>query len=116
MRPATGRASRDRALRRADRPHPGRPVTVTGAQGSLRWGYRVAATIRDWTVTRTRKGGTLRGGVESHNAAYAYQAGLYFVTLTTSGAWQWPVRRLELTPHLTPHRIVAELGPQEKER
>ena len=37
-----------RPLRRADRAHPGRPVTITVVQGSLRWGYHVAASLREW--------------------------------------------------------------------
>ena len=78
----------------------------------MRWGYHVAATIREWMVSRTRRTSTLRGSVDGLNSAYAYQHGLYFVTLTKAGAWSWPVTRLEISAQ----RVTAELGPQQKER
>jgi hypothetical protein len=105
-----------RPLRRADRPSPGRPITVTVVHGTLRWGYHVAATLRDVTITRTRRGGTLSGGVVTFNraqtgtnGAVARQPPLYFVTLITGGAWQWPVKRLEIDAKT----VRADLGPQE---
>jgi hypothetical protein len=103
-------------LRRRDGKPPGRPVTITGGQASLRWGYHVAAEIRDWTVTRTRRGGTLRGAVETFNRCHTARRGdgmpqneLFFVTLIQGGAWQWPVRRLEIDDR----SVRAELGPQQ---
>lgn len=118
MPPVTGPASNllARPRRRADRPSPGHPVSVTGVHGSVRWGYHVAATIRDWTVTRTRKGSTLTGGVVTFNR---YQTEpvrpggkprneLFFVALIKGGAWQWPVRRIEIDART----VRAELGPQ----
>jgi hypothetical protein len=98
-----------RALRRADRARPGRPVTVTGVQGSLRWGYHVAASIRDWTITRTARTSTLTGGVASVDRFRTTQRPLYFVALIQGGAWQWPVVRLEINDRT----VRAELGPQE---
>jgi hypothetical protein len=105
-----------RPLRRVDRPKPGRPVTVTGAIGTLRWGWHQAATIREWTLTRTRRGATLRGAVETVNYAQTQCRGdglphneLFFVTLIQGGgAWQWPVRKLEINAQA----VRAELGPQ----
>jgi hypothetical protein len=96
-------------LRRRDRPGPGRPVTVTVVHGSLRWGYHVAASIRDATITRTRRGATLVGGVASFDRFRTSQKPLYFVALITGGAWQWPVKRLEINDKT----VRAELGPQE---
>lgn len=106
-----------RALRRADRPGPGRPVTVTVVRGTLRWGYHVAATLREVTITRTRRGATLSGGVETFNrmrtgpnGVVAQRPPLYFVTPLQGGtAWQWPVRRLEIDART----VRAQLGPQE---
>lgn len=97
-------------LRRADRASPGRPVTVTGVQGSLRWGYHVAASIRDWTLTRTARGGTLSGSVEHVDRFRTDQRPLFFVALVKGGAWQWPVTRLEIDTRT----VRAELGPQLK--
>jgi hypothetical protein len=111
MLPATGLAPSTRALRRADRPKPGRPVTITGAAGTLRWGYQTAATIREWTVTRQRRSSTLRGTLDGYNSAYVYQRGVHFNTLTQAGAWEWPVRRIEIVGS----RVTAELGPQQRE-
>lgn len=114
----TGPESKVPLRRRADRPSPGRPVTVQGIHGTLRWGYHVAATIRDYTVTRTRRHATLTGGVVSFNRAFtgpdgfvgaAKQPPLYFVAQIQGGAWQWPVKRLEITDRT----VRAELGPQE---
>jgi hypothetical protein len=93
-------------------------VTVQGIHGSLRWGYQVAATIRDWTVTRTKRHSTLTGGVVTFNRAHtgpngvvgkARQPPLYFVALLQGGAWQWPVTRVEIDAKT----VRAELGPQE---
>jgi hypothetical protein len=99
-----------RPLRRADRPKPGRPVTVTVVKGTLRWGYHVAAVLREVTITRTRRGATLTGGVETVDRFRTRQTPLSFVAPLQGGtAWQWPVKRLEID-----HRSVrAELGPQE---
>lgn len=99
-----------RGLRRADRPGPGRPVTVSIARGTLRWGYHVAASLREVTITRTRRGATLTGGVETVDRFRTRQTPLFFVTPLQGGAaWQWPVRRLEIDDR----SVRAELGPQE---
>lgn len=117
-RPVIGRGSRSPALRRPGRPSAGHPVTVQGIHGTLRWGYHVAATLRDYTVTRTRRHSTLSAGVVSFNRAHcgpdglvgpSKQPPLYFVAQLQGGAWQWPVRRLEITDRT----VRAELGPQE---
>jgi hypothetical protein len=114
----TGRGNRVQPLRRTDRPSPGRPVKVEGINGTLRWGYQVAATLRDYTVTRTKRHATLTAGVVSFNRAFtgpngvvgtAKQPPLYFVAILQGGAWQWPVKRLEIDATT----IRAELGPQE---
>lgn len=117
-RPVIGRGSRVPTLRRADRPTPGRPVRFEGVHGTLRWGYQVAATLRDYAVTRTRRSSTLTAGVVTFNRAFtgpdgvigpSRQPPLYFVALTKAGAWQWPVKRLEIDAKT----VRADLGPQE---
>lgn len=99
-----------RAWRRVDRPRPGRPVTISVVRGTLRWGYHVAADIRDVTITRTRRGATLTGGVASFDRFRTTQRPLHFVALLQGGAsWQWPVTQLEIDART----VRAELGPQE---
>ena len=99
-----------RPLRRVGRPSPGRPVTITGVRGTLRWGYHVAATVRDWTVTRTARSSTLQGSVEDDVDRFrTAQTPLFFVAMIQGGsAWQWPVKRLEIDART----VRAELGPQ----
>lgn len=98
-----------RPLRRVGRPSAGHPVPILGHVGTLRWGYHVAATIREWTISRAKRHATLTGGVESFDRFRTGQRPLYFVTLLQGGvSWQWPVRRLEIDSR----GVRATLGPQ----
>jgi hypothetical protein len=85
-------------------------MTVTGATGTLRWGYHVAGTLRAWTVTKTDEAGlVLTAQIQELNAFRIKQRPLMFVVAHTQGVWRWPVTAVQMADTT----LTASLGPRE---
>lgn len=88
------------------------PLRIAGADGSIRWAYHLAASIRPWTVTKDegedvyRLAGTI---VQSHPVKVA-QRPLTFVAPVKGGTWRWPILELQITGT----SLTATLGHKEK--
>lgn len=87
-----------------------RNVTVSGIEGSLRWGYHPAGALRDWTVTRTDDTWALTATVVQTDAFRVAQRPLAFVAPHANGAWRWPIQALQISGA----SLTATLGPPEK--
>lgn len=56
-------------------------LSLRGATGSIRWGYHVAAQLRDWTVTPSKdKPWALRASIVTSDAFKVQQRPLTFAT------------------------------------
>lgn len=92
-----------------------RSLKLRGRGGAVLWGYRTAAAIGAWTVTRAAKddGGawTLAATIERVSPFELRQSGLYFSAPRQGGFFVWPI--LE-PPHVDAIRLVAKLGPPEQ--
>ena len=87
-----------------------RCVTVTGVQGSVRWGYHRAVELGAYTVTRDEQGAwSLSGHVVSADTVRASQSPLVFVAPHQDGSWRWPILDLQLADGA----LTARLGPKE---
>lgn len=84
------------------------PLTVTGVEGSLRWGYHQAAVLRAWKICREESGVTLTATVVSQDAFRVSQRPLVFVATHAKGAWTWPIEMLQIQDGA----LTAHLGPQ----
>lgn len=79
--------------------------------GEVRWGYHLAATLRDLRITipRTRTGArTLRASLVTANAFQLTQPGLTLVVPFGKGGW--PITAITVTAGT----VTASLGPPEE--
>jgi hypothetical protein len=85
---------------------------VRGACGSIVWGYRTAATLRAWTVTRDATGGrgqwTLRATVDRVSPFELRQKGLHFATPRLGGFFVWEIVE---PPRVVNQTLTAKLTP-----
>lgn len=91
-------------------------LTLRGSTASINWGYRSAAALRAWTVTRAKD--ELTGRVLwTLQAALGPQVDhfqlrqrpLLFTAPRRGGFWCWPVREV----YLGDTRVTANLDPPE---
>jgi hypothetical protein len=87
----------------------GSSITIKGVEGSLRWSYHQAATLRDYVVTKTPEGWTLSATVVSSDTFRVSQRPLVFVATHAQGAWRWSVQSLQIEGA----SLTAMLGPKE---
>lgn len=86
------------------------PLTIRGAEATVRWGYQPAAVLRSWTVSRDDGGPfTLAATVVSHNTYRLSQRPLVLVAPHATGAWRWPIDELQVVDG----SLTARLGPRE---
>jgi hypothetical protein len=83
-------------------------MTYRGVEASIMWGYHVAATVRDWTVTKGETGWSLSAAVVSLDDFTVSQRPLKFVATHQGGAWSWPV----LTLQNMGASLTGTLGPR----
>ena len=86
-------------------------VTVRGGAGELLWGYRAAATLRSWTITKADKGTWhLSGALDTADRFQCAQAitrkELLFTAPRDKGRWCWRVLHLDMGTN----QIRATLG------
>jgi hypothetical protein len=85
-------------------------VTISGEQGAVLWGYREAATLRAWTLSRTDAGAlTLSGTITMVDHQRISQRPLIFLVRRPDGIWRWPI----LTLQTAGEALTASLGPRE---
>lgn len=83
-------------------------LTITGQQGSVKWGYATAAELGPWSLSAEPAGGTLTGTVVSVDDFKASQQPLMFVVSRPNGVtWTWPVTRCSIAGAT----LTAEVGP-----
>lgn len=80
---------------------------LTGREARLCWGFLPAATVHDWTLTRTEDGWSLTGRITDAHTFRLSQQPLVFVIPTH--AVRWPVGTLQMTDAM----LTASLGPKE---
>jgi len=88
-------------------------ITLRGIRGRLVWGYRTAAELTAWSISRPEGPDaewTLTAGIATVDRFQVLQRPLLFYAPRTGGShWCWPIRRL----YLGDGRLVANLGPPE---
>jgi len=87
-------------------------VTWSGVAASVKWGFRPAGEVRDWTVTRTGAVIELTATVVpgTWNTYAASQRPLVFVAPHQAGSWRWPIEELQNLDGA----LTARLGPRER--
>jgi hypothetical protein len=85
-------------------------MTMTGAEGELRQGYFVAATLGAWSFTGTKAGGTVTGAVLSSSAFRLTQPDLMFVVPFSSGRLRWPIQAMQIVDG----QLHATVGEREQ--
>lgn len=82
-------------------------ASLTGAGGSIKWAYHVAAELGEWTLISGATGRVLSAAVTSSDAFRVTQAPLRFTV--PMRRWAWPIESLQIVDG----RLTARLGPQE---
>lgn len=81
---------------------------VTGEEGQLKWGYRTAATVRAWTLSKGDDNVWSVTGTLSDIDDFAIsQPSLKFVT---PNGWRFPITELQVSDAA----CTARLGPLER--
>ena len=93
-----------------------RALTIRGQAAAILWGYRQAATVTAWTVTKARTQGhppvwTLRATVTRSSAFELRQTPLLFSAPRIKGFWVWPIIG---PPRIERETLTATLGPPEQ--
>jgi hypothetical protein len=82
---------------------------LSGIHGRVDWGFRQAAAITRYSVTRDPKGWRLSATLDRPDAFALSQRPLKFVAIHARGEWRWPIVELSITDAT----LSAVLGPQE---
>lgn len=79
-----------------------------GRDGSIRWGYHLAASMPEWTMTQGPRL-ELVGTVTQTNPVYLSQSSLTFVVNRPDGrVWTWPIQTLEVRGSSVSAELVQE--------
>jgi len=85
------------------------PVTVSGVEGRVMWGYRFAGTLHTWTITKNEgEGWSLSGTLSAVDDFVVSQRPLKFVA---PNGWRWPIVDALQTVGAS---VSARLGPKER--
>jgi hypothetical protein len=77
-----------------------------GHGGEVRWGYRLAASLKSWTVTTDPSGTVLTGTLVNAEPVRCAQQPLRFIA---KPGWEWPVESLQIAAQ----SVTARLRSQE---
>jgi hypothetical protein len=82
---------------------------LTGARGTLRWGYHAAGELLQWKVTKdTDDRWHLSAQVRQIDKFKAARKPLFFVVQLKGGrAWQWEVAEHKVESHVLHARLIA---------
>ena len=87
------------------------PLTLTGAEAAIRWGYHVACLVTTWTLTQGDGAPTLTATIAHSNTYRLSQRPLVFMVARYGGIiWRWPIVELQITGA----SLSATLGPKEE--
>jgi hypothetical protein len=82
-------------------------LTIHGEVASLLWGYRTAATLSAWKITKDKEHAwTLTATVQKLDAFQARQRPLLFTAPHEKGRWCWMVEQIQITDR----QVTATLG------
>ena len=81
-------------------------LTIHGEAASLLWGYRTAATLSAWRITKDQQQWKLTATVQQMDAFQARQRPLLFSAPHEKGRWCWMVEEL----HISERQLTATLG------
>lgn len=85
--------------------------TITGATGTVRWGYRTVAQLASWSFTRTDQGGTMTAQITDADEFGLTQRPLVVVVPAGRSQWRWPVSDLQ-RDGLTVNMVVGPVQEQ----
>ena len=71
-------------------------MTITGEAGHIRWGYFLAASVREWTIVRESGAMRLTATIVSRDAVRITQRPLDFIVTHRRGVWTWPITELQI--------------------
>lgn len=83
-------------------------MTVRGLVGQVMWGYHLAGSVSQWTVSKSDGAWSLSATVVSSDAFRLSQRPLVFVAPHKDGAWRWPIVSLQIEGAA----LTAQLGPK----
>jgi hypothetical protein len=86
---------------------------IPGLDGSIYWGYQLAASIRDIRITIPRRGTnghrTARATLVMTDAFRMAQRPLIFAVRHAKGEWRWPIEEVTLQGGVVTARLGAPL-------
>ena len=82
-------------------------LTIHGDQASLLWGYRTAASLTAWRITKEKQQWKLTATVTKVDPFQARQRPLLFTAQHDKGRWCWEVQEI----HIGDRELRATLGP-----
>ena len=71
-------------------------MKVSGEAGQIRWGYFLAATVKEWTIVREPGAMSLTATIVSKDAVRISQRPLDFNVTHRRGVWTWPITELQV--------------------
>lgn len=90
-------------------------LRIRGTAASILWGYRQAATLRSWSIEKTREGQWVLTGTLARVDAFQCRQKPLLFTAPREGAhdgmWAWGIDRIV---DVGPNQIRATLGPPEQ--
>lgn len=87
-----------------------RALTISGGAASILYGYRQAATLTSWRITKRDGRWTLTATVARVDRFMARQKPLLFTAPRAKGFWAWGVTSMDVGTN----QLVATLGPPEQ--
>lgn len=83
-------------------------IVLRGESGALLWGYRSAASLSKWRVSRPENATTwtLTATVDTVDPFQARQRPLLFTAPRDKGRWCWEVQEI----HISEQQLTATLG------
>jgi hypothetical protein len=84
-------------------------LTLKGVDGSIRWGYHTAATIRGWALERDEQGRLLTATVTHADTFRLSQRPLVFEMPHANGVTRWRIIELQISGA----SLSARLGQRE---
>lgn len=86
-------------------------LVIRGATASILWGYRTAAQLQAWTITKEKDGWILRASVEGMDRFQIRRSPLIFTSPRHYGMCCWPVI---VVTHVGERDVVMTLGEPEQ--
>lgn len=86
-------------------------LRIHGGSASILWGYRTAAVLKRWHISKNKEGRwVLRATVDRLDAFQARQKPLLFTAPRAKGMWAWPIESITVNANA----VMAQLGLPEQ--